>query len=427
MAGVPGNQASFALGKQTQGKGGLISAYTDRLPFSGGSIGPSRQVDNLSETDSNRDQGVAFLQSYGVEGSPEVYVRDANMHHILEAALGSIADAGAGPYTHTITPASTLPYYSMYRELGTVLYEQFGDCKVSQLTISADAGQPLKAAMTVQGRDAQRLLAAPANTNEVKSVTTTGTPSGGTFRLGYDNVWTAAIPYNETAANIATALNGLANITAFGGTFTGSGGPLPTAVTLTAATGFVNRALLPIQVDYSGLTGGSSPTAAVTTTTQGAAVLPAIASTAVYNFNEAIVTLAGNITASVGSFELTINNNLSTQQTDDAKLYDVVEGLREVTLGFKLIFADAQEYSRFHYGGTSGIDQSQALATTTANFKFVKAVGNQVQFDLPSIAYTEFPVEPNPGGDPVEVDVRAVALRGGSPVVTATVVNSVAT
>lgn len=427
MAGVPGNQASFALAKQTAGKGGLVSVYTDRLPFSGGNIQPSRNVDNLSETDSSRDQGVAFLSSYGVEGSPEVYVRDANMHHILESALGTIADAGVGPYTHTITPAASLPYYSMYRELGTVLYEQFSDCKVSQLTISADAGQPLKAALTVQGRQAQRLTSAPANTNEVQTITSAGVPTGGTFRIGYDNVWTAPIPYNETAANIATAVNGLSNVTAFGGTFTGAGGPLPTAVTLTGATGFANRALLPLQTDYSALTGGTSPTITVATTTQGASTLPAVANGAVYNFNEALVTLSGGITAAVGSFELTINNNLSTQQTDDAKLYDVTEGLREVTLGFQLIFQDATEYARFHYGATTGIDQSSALATTTANFRFTKAVGNQIVFDLPSLAYTEFPVEPSPGGDPVTVDVRAVALRSGSPVVTATVINAVAT
>lgn len=427
MAGVAGNQASFALAKQTAGRGGLISAYTDRMPFSGGNIGPSRNVDNLSETDANRDQGVAFLQSYGVEGSPEVYVRDANIHHVLESVLGTIGTAGAGPYTHTITPANTLPYYSMYKELGGILFEQYSDVKVSELTISAEAGQPLTAALTVNGRQAQRLTSAPSNVSEVQTISQTGTPTGGTFRLAYDNVWTAPLPYNETAANIATALNGLANVTAYGGTFTGGGGPLPTAVTMTGATGFANRALLPIQVDTYGLTGGTTPAMTVATTTQGASTLPALASSAVYNFNEAFVTLAGNITAQVGSFELTITNNVSTQQTDDAKPYDVVEGLREVTLGFRLIFSSTDEYARFHYGGTTGVDQSNQLATTTANFRFTKGASNSIAFDLPSIAYTEFPAEPDPGGDPVVSDVRAVAQRSGSPVVTATVINSVAT
>jgi hypothetical protein len=144
------------------------------------------------------------------------------------------------------------------------------DCKVSELTISADAGQPLKAALTVMGRKGQRLTTAPANVNEVQTITSTGVPTGGTFRIAYDNVWTAPIPFNETAANIATAINGLANVTAYGGTFTGAGGPLPTAVTLTGATGFANKSLLPLQTDYSGLTGGTSPTITGATTTQGA-------------------------------------------------------------------------------------------------------------------------------------------------------------
>lgn len=429
MAGVAGNQASFALAKQTAGRGAGVTAYTDRMPFSGGSIAPSRNIDQLSETDSQRDQGVSFVSSYGVEGSPQVYVRDANIHHILEAALGAIADAGTGPYTHTITPAATLPYYSMYREIGGVLYEQFTDCKVSSLEISAEAGQPLQATLTVMGRDGQRLTAAPSDVTEVQTLTENGTPTGGSFRLGYQGVWTAALPYNETAANIATAVNGLSSVTAAGGSFVGGGalnigaGP----VTLTGATGFVNRGLEAIQVDYSGLTGGTSPTITQATTTQGASALPALSSGAVYNYNDAFVTLAGGVVATVGSFDLTIDNNCSSQQTDDAKLYDIVEGLRVVTLGFRLIFTDAGEYSRFHYGSTTGVDPSQSLATTTANFRFTKGAGNQIAFDLPSIAYSEFPVEPSPGGDPVTVDVRAVAQRGASPVVTATVINGVAT
>jgi hypothetical protein len=425
MGGLRGNQASFGFAKQTV-KGLPVSALTDRMPFSGGSIQPSRTIDNLSETDANRDQGVAFLQTYGVEGAPEVYARDTNMHHVLEAGLGTIGDAGSGPYTHTITPGNTLPYYTMYREIGGALFEYFRDCKVNELTISADAGQPLTAALNVMGRDATRLTASPTNTSEVQSLVTTGTPTGGTIRIGFNGVYTT-IPYNETAVNIATALNGLSSVTGPGGSFTTGGGPLPTAVTITGATGFANRQLPQIEVDGSGLTGGTNPTATITTTTQGASTLPALANAAVYNFNEATVTLGGVVTALVSSMELTISNNVTVQQTDDARPYDVVEGLREVTLGFQLIFEDVQQYSLFHYGATNGTDQASGLPTTSANFAFSKGASNQIKFDLPSLAYTEFPVDPDPGGDPVTVDVSAVALRGASPVLTGTVINNVAT
>jgi hypothetical protein len=320
MGGLRGNDALFGIGKQASGKGTANSTAStwDVLPFSGGSIGPVRSVENLSETDSSRDQGVAYVQNFSVEGTPEVYVRDSNIHHILESVLGTISTTGTTNFTHTITAASALPYYTFYREIGDTLFERFEDCKVSEVTISAEAGQPLTASLNIMGRNAVRLTSQPAS--------------------------------------IATT-----------------------------------------------------------------------ASDAVYNFNEAAVTLAGGSTALVGSFECTISNNVSMQQTDDAKPYDVVEGLREVSLGFTLIFETLDEYNRFNYGGTSGTAQSSTLATTSAEFTFSKGANNAVEFTFPEIAYQEFPVEPDPGGDPITVDVRAVAQRNASGVISCEVKNQEAT
>lgn len=319
MGGLRGNDALLAFAKQSA-KGTPNTTYLDALPFSGGSIAPSRTIDQLSETDSQRDQGVSFVQQTGVEGDPEVYVRDSSIHRLLNGVLGSTASTGSTNFTHTITPANTIPYFTFFREVGDTLYEEFDDVKISELTVSADAGNPLTAAATIMGRQATRLAAEPA---------------------------------------------------------------VVTALTLAAGQ--------------------------------------------VYNYNEATVTLAGSATALVSSFNLTISNNVTTQQTDDSIPYDVIEGLREVTLGFTLIFESLAEYNRFHYGSTSGTAQSNTLGTTSADFLFSKGANNSIQFTLPSIAYQEFPVNPDPGGDPVEVDVTAVAQRGGSPVVTAVVKNQIAT
>jgi hypothetical protein len=141
----------------------------------------------------------------------------------------------------------------------------------------------------------------------------------------------------------------------------------------------------------------------------------------------AIVTLGGSTTALVSSFELTIENNITRQQTDGVEPYDVIEGTREVSLGFDLIFETLDEYNKFHYGGAAGTTISPNVFTTSAVFTFTKGTNNEISFNLPSIAYTEFPVEPDAGGDPVVASVRAVAQRGASPVVTATVKNQVAT
>jgi hypothetical protein len=318
MAGARGNQASWAFAKQSA-KGTPNTTYLNRLPFTEGNIGPSREIDNLSETDANRDQGQAFVQTTGTEGNPGTYVRDVSIHHLLEYALGARAvdDTATPDIVHTVTPANALPYITLYKELGGLLFEQYNDCKVNELTISAEAGQPLTAQLDVAGRAAIRLAAQPASITSLDLDTDT-----------------------------------------------------------------------------------------------------------VYNFNDATVTLAGGATSLVGSFELTITNNVTTQQTDDSVPYDVVEGLREVSLGFNLIFETLDEYNKFHYGGAAGTTQSRVLAETDALFNFALGADNSVEFELPHIAYQEFPVEPDAGGDPVVVDVRAVAQRHATdPVVTATVAN----
>lgn len=317
MAGLVGNQASLAWAKQTA-KGTPNTTYVRRAPFAGGNIMPSRQIESLAETDANRDQGVSYVASTGAEGTPEVYARDSVIDSLLVAALGGLSSSGATNYTHTITPANTLPYLTFYKELGNTLFEEYDDCVVNELTISAEAGAPLTASVDLLGRATTRLAAAPGS-------------------------------------------------------------------------------------------------------------LPALNSDRVYTFNDATVSLAGTPSSLVSSFELTISNNLNAQQTDDIVPYDIAVGQREVTLGFTVIFESLAEYNRFHYGSTSGTTQSSTLATVAADFQFDNGINNQLKFTFPSIAYEEFPVEPNAAGDPVTVDVRARAQRGGSPVVTALVKNQKAT
>jgi hypothetical protein len=314
MAGLRGNQAYLLGGKQT-GRGVPATTFAARWPFSGGDLSPTRAIDQLSETDANRDEGTSYVQQTAAEGSPEVYVRDNSVHLPLYYALGAIStSAGPTNFTHTLTPANTLPYVTFGKMLGATLYEQYEDCMVSELTVSADAGSPLTAAFSVQGR---------------KSI--------------------------RQAAEWATP--------------------------------------------------------------------PAQENGAVYNFNEAAVTLGGGATSLVSSFEMTYTNNVSTQQTDDSVPYDVVPGLRSATLGFRLIFEDLVEYNKFHYGGAAGTTQSPNIFTTSAAFTFTKGVNNEVSFTFPNIAYEEFGAAPDPGGDPIVVDVRARTQRSGSPIVTAVVKN----
>jgi hypothetical protein len=321
MAGFPGNVGWIAATKQAVKGTPIVISGTGPIgvknALTGGSVQPTRQVANLSETDSSRDRGVAYVQTDGVAGTPSIYVRDASIPMYLRAVLGSISTTGATNFVHTITPSNALPYMTFFRDINDVLWEQFPDCFVSSATFSAEAGSPLTCALGVQGLGATRLTAAP------------------------DTV-----------------------------------------------------------------------------------LLPSDSST-VYTYNDATVTLGGSGTNLIRSFELEINNNVSPQQTDDLAPMDVAAGLREINLSFDMIFNSLNEYNSFHYGSTVGTALSSTLYSTSAVFSFDHGANNQVSFNLPSIAYEEFPVENNPGG-PIVVSVRAVALRSGSPIVTATVKNQVA-
>ncbi len=320
MAGIKGNVTWVMAAKQSvKGTAATTSATTTyKMPLTGGNIGPTRSIENLSETDSSRDRGISYVSQTAVEGAPEFYGRDASIGFWLHKVLGADAVTGTTNYVHTITPSNTLPYITAWRDLGDLLYEEYRDCKVGSLTISAEAGSPMTVSAGIQGLRATRLTVSPDNAT-------------------------------------------------------------------------------PIAVDAG----------------------------AVYSYNDCTVTLGGGATALVRSFELTIENNLSLQQTDDSIPYDVVEGTREISLGFDLIFEDLTEYNKFHYGGAAGTAVSPTIFTTSAVFDFSKGANNGIAFNLPSIAYEEFAPEPDPGGDPVVVSVRAVAQRNAS-ILTATVKNQIA-
>lgn len=148
----------------------------------------------------------------------------------------------------------------------------------------------------------------------------------------------------------------------------------------------------------------------------------------VYNYNDATVTLAGGATALVSNFEVTIDNNVTRQQTDNFVPYDVVIGQRAVSLSFDLIFETLTEYNKFHYGSSTGTVQSKTLYTTSADFQFDNGANNQIKFTLPTIAYQEMPVDPNVNGDPITTTIRAVAQRPASgSIITAAVKNQAAT
>lgn len=103
--------------------------------------------------------------------------------------------------------------------------------------------------------------------NEVQTLTVGGTPTGGVFRLKFEDQVTGDIAYNASAGTVQTALEALSNVGA--GDLVCSGAGLPGAdVVITAAANLAGKRLQVIGPDGMGLTGGT-PTISVVQTTPG--------------------------------------------------------------------------------------------------------------------------------------------------------------
>ena len=118
------------------------------------------------------------------------------------------------------------------------------------------------------------------NTNEGTAAvdeeqTISSTATGGTFTLSFGGQTTAALTWDDSAADIQAALEALSTIGA--GNVTCAGGPLPAGVTATFAGTLAGQDAAMITVDNTNMTGG---TASIAETTPGRAVQGLLGSTA---------------------------------------------------------------------------------------------------------------------------------------------------
>ncbi len=109
------------------------------------------------------------------------------------------------------------------------------------------------------------------DTDEVQSLTITGTPTGGNFKLRFRGYNTAVIAHNASAATVQAALELLSTIGSGG--VVCAGGPLPgTPIAITFSGNLADQNVPTITVVDSALTGGTTPAATVTTTTPGVGI-----------------------------------------------------------------------------------------------------------------------------------------------------------
>lgn len=103
-----------------------------------------------------------------------------------------------------------------------------------------------------------------AGSAEVQTMTITGTPTGGTYKLAFRGAETTALLYNANAAAITAALEALPSIGAGNVVVTGTG-----PYTITFAVSLADSNVPMVVLANNSLTGGTSPTATIVQTTKG--------------------------------------------------------------------------------------------------------------------------------------------------------------
>ncbi len=114
--------------------------------------------------------------------------------------------------------------------------------------------------------DDDHMLVFTAHTaiNEVQTITFSGTPTGGVWRVRYDGQTTDPLAYDITGANLQVALRALSSVNGANVTVSGNG---PYVCTFSGTLAGIDVPLM--TVDDSGLTGGTDPSIAVAETVIG--------------------------------------------------------------------------------------------------------------------------------------------------------------
>lgn len=158
----------LGIGKQTA-KGTAVSPslfirYKDK------DINPSYETEFHHEGGYGRDVGYGLKTKHVHDGRFSFLARPETVGFILHAALGADSIAGTeDPYTHTITPADTIPWYTI--ETGedkgnNTLIERIKDCKINSVTISGEAGKPVLVSVDFLGIEATKETTASSDTYE---------------------------------------------------------------------------------------------------------------------------------------------------------------------------------------------------------------------------------------------------------------------
>lgn len=204
------SRALAALGVAKQSAYGSPAANPTYLMGVRGGSPATVNIDQTPEDRTSMDyRGVSEMNRnaviHGVESQMRAHAGSIGL--LLYAALGSIATVGTGPYTHTITPGTSLPYLTFWGLLGgsgAGNISRVSDCLIDKLEISWDGAKRLEVALTVLGATPGFPSSVTPGTDEQRAASFQA--GGGTFKAAMASATPVVAPVKAGGFSIQNNL-----------------------------------------------------------------------------------------------------------------------------------------------------------------------------------------------------------------------------
>jgi hypothetical protein len=206
-----GNDYDIGLALQTaQGAAATVSQF--RTHVTGGGVNPVKETNPIEETTSDRILADDYVAGIRAEGAPQIIARPKIAGLLLYGAMGAKAVTGvADPYSHTMTLAQNLPYFTLWTRLADAAdgyFTKIVDAKVTQLVISSAANGLITLTPTFIGIDPRHLEVVEA-TASIEAAGTAFLHADGQGALEIEGAPVATIESSElTIDNGGTAHTG---------------------------------------------------------------------------------------------------------------------------------------------------------------------------------------------------------------------------
>lgn len=174
------------ISKQTA-RGSIAANPTFAHGVAGGSVGgiPVTQ-DRAPLTSATRSSPyVDRTESEGGMGDYSLRAHPKTIGLYLYGALGAKAVSGAGPYTHTLTDSTALPYLTLFGKYAGSIIHAIQDCIIDELTFSWDEAGPVSVDVSLVGGIPN--FAATFSPTTDDSTAAYFSAAGGTFKMDTDS------------------------------------------------------------------------------------------------------------------------------------------------------------------------------------------------------------------------------------------------